>query len=42
MNVGSIMNKGVEFEFDAQVLKANDFSFEIYGNFSENRDEVLG
>ena len=41
MNIGSVINKGVEFEFDAQVLKAKDFSFEIYGNVSENRDEVL-
>ena len=40
-NVGSIINKGVEFEFDAQVVKAGDFSFELYGNVSENRDEVL-
>jgi TonB-linked SusC/RagA family outer membrane protein len=41
MNIGSVLNKGVEFEFDAQVLKAKDFSFEIYGNVAENRDEVL-
>ena len=41
MNIGSVINKGVEFEFDAQVLKAKDFSFEIYGNVSENNDEVL-
>ena len=40
MNVGAIMNKGIEIEFDAQVLKTKDFSFEIYGNFSENNDEV--
>ena len=40
MNVGAIMNKGIEIELDAQVLKTNDFSFEIYGNFSENNDEV--
>ncbi len=40
MNVGAIMNKGWEFELDSQVLKTDDFSFEIYGNFSENRDEV--
>ena len=41
MNVGAIMNKGIEIELDAQVLKTNDFSFEIYGNFSENNDEVI-
>ena len=29
MNVGAIMNKGIEIELDAQVLKTNDFSFEI-------------
>ena len=40
MNVGAIMNKGIEIELDAQVLRTEDFSFEIYGNFSENRDEV--
>ena len=41
MNIGSILNKGVEIEIDAQVLRTKDFSFEVYGNFSENRDEVL-
>ena len=35
-NVGSIINKGVEFEFDAQVVKQVIF-FELYGNVSENK-----
>lgn len=40
-NVGDVRNKGIEVEFDAQVIKAGDFEFDLYGNVSTNDNEVL-
>ena len=40
-NVGDVRNKGIEIELDANVIKAGDFEFDIYGNVSTNDNEIL-
>ena len=40
-NVGEVRNQGIEIEIDATVIKAGDFNWSIYGNYSTNDNEVL-
>lgn len=39
-NAASIENKGVELEVDFGIIDNEDLSFNIYGNFTRNRNEV--
>ena len=41
MNVGKVRNQGIEVEFDATVAKIGDFSFDLYGNYATNDNEIL-
>ncbi len=40
-NVGSVENKGWEFELGAHVIKKEDFSWQVDLNLSRNRNEML-
>jgi len=40
-NLGNIQNKGVEINLNVDVLKRQDFSWSIGGNFTKNVNEVL-
>ncbi|NJO00390.1 MAG: TonB-dependent receptor [Bacteroidia bacterium] len=40
-NAATIQNKGIEIEASADVLRMGDFSWNIYGNFSRNINEVV-
>lgn len=40
-NAASLMNRGLELNIDADVIKTKDFSFNISPNFSLNRSRVL-
>lgn len=40
VNAASIQNQGFELELDLGVVKATDYKFNIYGNFTRNRNEV--
>lgn len=40
-NVGSIENRGIELALNARVLDNGMFKWNIYGNFSRNRNKVL-
>jgi TonB-linked SusC/RagA family outer membrane protein len=40
-NVGSISNKGLEFEVRANLIETKDFSWNISGNIARNVNEVL-
>lgn len=39
-NIGEMINKGIEIEADALVLKIKDFAWKIGGNFTQNKSEV--
>lgn len=40
-NGGSLQNKGLEFDFDLQLLKSkNGLNAAVYGNFNKNKNEV--
>ncbi|MCB0571928.1 MAG: SusC/RagA family TonB-linked outer membrane protein [Phaeodactylibacter sp.] len=39
-NAATIENKGIELELDLGIISKNDLSFNIYGNFTHNRNEV--
>ena len=39
-NVGDVVNKGIELEFDATVVKAGDFSWDLYGNYATVENEI--
>lgn len=40
-NGGSLQNKGLEFDFDLQLLKSkNGLNASVYGNFNKNKNEV--
>jgi TonB-linked SusC/RagA family outer membrane protein len=41
VNAGEIQNKGVELSLRGTVLKANDFSFELYGTYTKNNSKVI-
>jgi TonB-linked SusC/RagA family outer membrane protein len=41
MNVGAVRNSGIEIEFDATVAKIGDFSWDLYGNYATNDNEIL-
>ena len=36
-----IVNQGIEVEFDATVAKLGDFSWDLYGNYATNDNEIL-
>lgn len=40
MNIGSINNRGVEFSANAILLKKHDFSWDVFGNISHNRNTI--
>ncbi len=39
-NFASLENKGIEFEFDADLFKKENWSLGIFGNYSSNKSEV--
>ena len=39
-NAGEMENKGVEVELDVDVVKTNDFTWTLGGNFTKNNNEV--
>ena len=39
-NVGDVVNKGIEVEFDATVVKIGDFSWDLYGNYTTIENEI--
>ncbi len=39
-NVGEMVNKGVEIEFDVDVLRTRDFYVNVRANYSYNQDEI--
>ena len=39
-NVGDVVNKGIEVEFDATVVKIGDFSWDLYGNYTTIVNEI--
>ncbi len=40
-NVGEVENKGIEVELSADILRLGDFTWNIYGNYATNDNEVL-
>lgn len=40
-NVGEVENKGIEVELSADILRLGDFTWNIYGNYASNDNEVL-
>lgn len=41
VNAGEIQNKGIELSLRGTVLKAQDFSFELFGTYTRNKSEVI-
>ncbi|OBQ56679.1 TonB-dependent receptor [Tamlana sp. s12] len=39
-NQGNITNKGVEFSISADIISKEDFTWNVYGNFAVNRNEI--
>lgn len=39
-NIGEMTNKGIEVEFDVDIIKNKDFSLNVNTNFAYNRNEV--
>ncbi|MEM6298784.1 MAG: SusC/RagA family TonB-linked outer membrane protein, partial [Bacteroidota bacterium] len=39
-NAATMENRGIEIELDADVLKLGDFTWNLYGNWTRNRNEV--
>lgn len=40
-NAGEMVNKGIELQLGATVVKAKDFSFDVDLNFAKNKNEVV-
>ena len=40
-NIGSLQNKGVEFQFDADIVDAGDFKWDAGFNIAFNKSEIL-
>lgn len=40
MNVGSVLNKGVEVDLSFDVIRGNDFKWSVSGNYAHNDNEV--
>jgi TonB-linked SusC/RagA family outer membrane protein len=40
-NAGSMQNQGIEVDADIDVIRAGDFNWNLGGNFTRNRNEVL-
>jgi len=41
-NIGSMRNQGIEFNLKANIFQKQDFSWVVSGNFTTQRNEVLG
>ncbi|MDD4032797.1 MAG: TonB-dependent receptor [Bacteroidales bacterium] len=41
VNLGSMSNKGLEFSMDGYIINTNDFSWNIGGNISINRNQII-
>ena len=41
INIGKIRNEGIEISLNGNILKSNDFAWDITGTFSRNRPKVL-
>lgn len=40
MNVGSVLNKGIEVDMNFDIIRGNDFNWSVSGNYSHNNNEV--
>ncbi len=40
-NAGKIENRGIEIDFDFKLLQNEDYNLSLYGNFNNNKSEVL-
>jgi TonB-linked SusC/RagA family outer membrane protein len=40
-NIGEIQNKGVEFTVDADLIRSQDFRWDVSANFAANRNKVV-
>ena len=40
-NIGSLQNKGLEFQLDGEIIRSNDWSWTLGGNIAFNRSKVL-
>jgi iron complex outermembrane receptor protein len=40
-NVGSVENKGIEFELNGKIVQKSDFNWDVNFNLSANRNEIL-
>jgi len=40
-NIGEIENKGFEFEFEADVIRTDNFTWNIYSNYTDIKNEVV-
>lgn len=40
VNAASIENQGIELELDLGILRGSDYTLNVYGNFTRNRNEV--
>jgi len=40
-NAGKLENKGIEIDWDVDVLKHDDYTVSLYGNFNNNESKVL-
>jgi len=40
-NIGELENKGLELEFNYDFLKKEDLTLSLFGNYSQNRNEIL-
>jgi TonB-linked SusC/RagA family outer membrane protein len=41
MNVGSVLNKGIEVDLNVDVIRGENFNWSISGNYSDNDNEVI-
>lgn len=40
-NIGEVKNEGFEFNTNIKVVSNENFNFDIYGNFSKNKNEII-
>ncbi|AUP78528.1 SusC/RagA family TonB-linked outer membrane protein [Flavivirga eckloniae] len=40
-NVGEVSNKGIEFSFNYDVVRHQDWNFNFYGNIATNKNEIV-
>lgn len=41
VNLGTINNRGIEFSFDATLLKKNGLNWNVFGNISHNENKIV-